>query len=225
MATRGTGCACDRAVRPAGDRGTVPGRGTSGAARHNGVVRFSLPERLIDGDVAVRPMRPEDAAAYSAAFREDSDLGGLLGIETDPEEASTRQRIEAQTQGTDERRFVQLAIADAMTDSFWGELIVHSLHDQHRRGEIGFWVVRAQRQRGVGSRAVALTLTWLFNELDLLRVEMTTTPENRVVPRLAQRLGFEQEGVLRLRNVERGQRVDIVWFGLLREEWERESPG
>jgi RimJ/RimL family protein N-acetyltransferase len=25
--------------------------------------------------------------------------------------------------------------------------------------------------------------------------------------------------VLRQRNVERGQRVDVVWFGVLREEW------
>ena len=32
-------------------------------------------------------------------------------------------------------------------------------------------------------------------------------------------LGFRQEGVLRKRNVERGRRVDIVWFGVLREEW------
>ena len=36
---------------------------------------------------------------------------------------------------------------------------------------------------------------------------------------LAERLGFTQEGVLRKRNVERGQRVDVVWFGVLREEW------
>ncbi len=48
---------------------------------------------------------------------------------------------------------------------------------------------------------------------------MTTTPENPSVPALARRLGFAQEGVLRKRNVERGQRVDVVWFGVLREEW------
>jgi RimJ/RimL family protein N-acetyltransferase len=59
----------------------------------------------------------------------------------------------------------------------------------------------------------------MFEALDLLRVEMTTTPDNPVVPALGRRLGFSQEGVLRARNFERGQRVDLVWFGLLREEW------
>jgi RimJ/RimL family protein N-acetyltransferase len=62
-------------------------------------------------------------------------------------------------------------------------------------------------------------VSWVLRDLDLLRVEMTTTPENAAVPALARRLGFKQEGILRARNIERGQRVDIVWFGLLREDW------
>jgi RimJ/RimL family protein N-acetyltransferase len=33
-------------------------------------------------------------------------------------------------------------------------------------------------------------------------------------------MGFAQEGALRERNVERGRHVDVVWFGVLREEWE-----
>ena len=36
-------------------------------------------------------------------------------------------------------------------------------------------------------------------------------------PELGRLLGME--GVLPKRNVERGQRVDVVWFGVLREEW------
>lgn len=187
----------------------------------NAPVNISVPQRLEDGYVALRPMRAEDAGPYVAAFCEDEALGRLLGVEPDPDEASVRQRIEAQLERAEERKSVRLAIADGAKDAFWGEVIVHSLQEQHRRGEIGFWVVPAQRRRGVASHAIALTLSWLFGELDLLRVEMTTTPENRVVPALARRLGFKQEGVLRSRNIERGRRVDIVWFGLLREEWAR----
>jgi RimJ/RimL family protein N-acetyltransferase len=48
---------------------------------------------------------------------------------------------------------------------------------------------------------------------------MTTTPDNAGVFALAERLGFMHEGVLRKRNVERGERVDVAWFGVLREEW------
>jgi [ribosomal protein S5]-alanine N-acetyltransferase len=67
--------------------------------------------------------------------------------------------------------------------------------------------------------AVSRTISWGFDALDLLRIEMTTTPDNAAVAALARHLGFTQEGVIRRRNIERGKRVDIVFFGVLREEW------
>jgi RimJ/RimL family protein N-acetyltransferase len=76
-------------------------------------------------------------------------------------------------------------------------------------------------QRGLGTRATSLAVSWAFETLDLLRVEMTTTPDNVVVPKLARRLGSTHEGTLRKRAVERGRRVDVLWFGVLREEWAR----
>lgn len=56
-------------------------------------------------------------------------------------------------------------------------------------------------------------------ELAIARVEMTTTPDNGPTRGLAAHLGFTEEGLLRGRNLERGQRVDLVMFGLLRAEW------
>jgi RimJ/RimL family protein N-acetyltransferase len=182
-------------------------------------MRIDLPDRLVDDQVTVRPMRSEDAAPYSAAFKDDPDLGRLLGVERDPDERTLRDRVEGQAQRAREGKGVELAIADPASDRFWGSVILHSFDWQHRRCEIGFWVIASVRGRGVGSRAVALAVSWALSDLDLLRVEMTTTPDNPAVPALAHRLGFRQEGVLRGRNVERGQRVDILWFGVLREEW------
>lgn len=182
-------------------------------------MQFALPDRLEADPIALRPLRIEDVAAYAAAFEADRDLGRLLGFETDPDEASLRETVERQTPELGERRHAQLAIADAASDAFLGELMIHSLSDRNRRGELGFFVVPAHRGRGVAGRAVGIALDWLFGELDLLRVEITTTPDNTIVPSLAERLGFQREGLLRGRNFERGQRVDLVWFGLLREEW------
>ena len=183
------------------------------------VVEFALTTRLEAEPVALRPLRMEDVPAYAAAFEVDRELGRLLGMETDPDEASLRKAVERQTPGFEERKHAQLAIVDAASDGFLGEMLIHSLSAHNRRCELGFFVLPSQRGRGVASRAVGLALDWLFGELDLLRVEITTTPDNTIVPLLAERLGFQREGLLRGRNFERGQRVDLVWFGLLREEW------
>jgi RimJ/RimL family protein N-acetyltransferase len=48
---------------------------------------------------------------------------------------------------------------------------------------------------------------------------MVTIPENVSLLALARRLGFVHERIQRSHNLERGRRVDVLWLGLLREEW------
>ena len=153
-------------------------------------MEIRLPDRLRDEAVVLRGLRPDDAAPYAAAFGEDPDLGRLIGIETDPDETSVRERIEQLRDRTVEADFFQLAIADPVSDAFLGTVLVHSLDERQRRGEVGVWLIRTARRRGIGRAAVALVISWLFDELDLLRVEMTTTPDNPAVPALATGLGF-----------------------------------
>jgi RimJ/RimL family protein N-acetyltransferase len=174
------------------------------------VKAIELPDRLEGDGFVLRPLQAADAAAYAAAFSQDPELGRLLGVDQDPDEEAARGRV---------GRAGELAIADAQTDAFLGWLILHSFDERHRHCEVGFWLVPAARRRGLGTAAVKLIVAWAFRELDVLRVEMTTTPDNAAVDALAARLGFTREGVLRKRNVERGQRVDVVWYGVLREEW------
>ena len=180
---------------------------------------IELPESLTDGDVVLRRLRAGDAEAYVAAFRADPHLGRLLGMEDDPDEATVRERAGRLPGLAAEGKLVELAISDPADDAFLGSMMLHSFDGAHRRCEVGFWLVPAARRRGLGSRAVGLAVSWALDALDLLRVEMTTTPDNAPVFALARRLGFAQEGVLRKRNVERGVRVDVVWFGVLREDW------
>jgi RimJ/RimL family protein N-acetyltransferase len=183
-------------------------------------VRIDLPERLTDGVVALRRARSEDAAPAAAAFRDDRDLGRLIGIERDPDAAEILAGQERNRERAENGSGASLTVADAQTDAYLGAVILHSFDWQHRRCEVGFWLAPQARGRGLGARSVALAVSWAFGALDLLRVEMTTTPDNAAVAALAARLGFTREGLLRRRNVERGVRVDVVWFGVLRDEWD-----
>jgi RimJ/RimL family protein N-acetyltransferase len=88
----------------------------------------------------------------------------------------------------------------------------------------GFWLIPAARGRGIARRGLALLIDWAWDALDVDRLEMTTTPDNARVPAVAAGLGFAREGAMRARNLERGERVDVVMFGLLREEWPGSEP-
>jgi RimJ/RimL family protein N-acetyltransferase len=131
-----------------------------------------------------------------------------------------RRRIERPYAEPPELRRFEFAIADAGDDSFLGALMIHSCDWRHRRAEVGFWVAPWARGRGVLSAALTLFIDWAFGELALERIEMTALPDNDIVPRVAARFGFVREGLLRKRNYERGARVDLVLWGLLREERE-----
>ena len=58
---------------------------------------------------------------------------------------------------------------------------------------------------------------WAFEELELERIEITTTPDNAAARALAASLGFSQEGVMIGRNLERGRRVDVMILARLRK--------
>jgi RimJ/RimL family protein N-acetyltransferase len=114
---------------------------------------------------------------------------------------------------------VDWAITDAEDEEFLGWINLHAIVPRHRRAELGIWLARGARGRGVASRALTLVIEWAFAKLDVERLDLTTTPENDRMIATAERLGFVREGLLRGHALERGKRVDVVWLGLLRHEW------
>ena len=182
-------------------------------------VKLPPPPTLTDGVVALRPLDERDAAPFAEAFQDDPRLAAAVGAEEEPSEERLRERF-AEDARTPPAGGLQLAVADAATDAFLGTVILHSYNERHARIEVGFWLARQARGRGIGSRAVALAVSWAFATLGVARVEMTTLPDNAGALALAAGLGFTREGVMRQRNFERGRRVDIVMLGVLRDEWE-----
>ncbi len=94
----------------------------------------------------------------------------------------------------------------------------HNIRDDHHRAEIGFWLAPWARGRGVATEAIREACAWGFEHWDLVRIEMTTLPDNDGALALGRKLGFEREGLLRQRNFERGKQVDIVMLAVLRGE-------
>lgn len=173
----------------------------------------------IEGDgFLLRPERMEDAPAWARAFVDDPQLAVDWGIEETPDEALARKWLAehaALWQAGEGRHF---AVDDPADGSFAGGVNFHHIEPAHRRAEVGFWLVPAARGRGIGSAAVAAACRWAFGHFGLVRIEMTTLPDNEAALGLARKVGFQREGLLRNRNFERGEQVDIVMLSLLAGE-------
>lgn len=102
-----------------------------------------------------------------------------------------------------------------------------------RSGYLGYWIDRSVAGRGIASLAVALVCDHAFGAVGLHRVEADIRPENLPSRRLVERLGFQQEGLLRRYLDIDGDWRDHVAYALLAEDlpggvldrWRRHIPG
>lgn len=174
----------------------------------------------IEGDnFVLRPERPDDAAAIAQAFADDPGLAVDWGIEKPPDEATAARWIHDRMALWDSGQGRHFAIADPADDSLLGGVNFHRIEPAHKRAEVGFWLAPEARGRGIGSAAVEAACRWAFDRFGLVRIEMTTLPDNEAALALARKLGFTREGLLRSRNYERGEHVDMVMLSLLRSDW------
>ena len=93
-------------------------------------------------------------------------------------------------------------------------------------GELGYWTAPDMRRRGITTAAAGRVCAWAFEDLCLARLQLETASGNTGSQRVAQRLGFRQEGVRRSAAVLRAtggmprERADMTMWGLLRGEFE-----
>jgi RimJ/RimL family protein N-acetyltransferase len=109
---------------------------------------------------------------------------------------------------------LSFAIADGSTDQLLGCIGVHP-REQAEVAEIGYWVVRDARRRGIATRAVKLASPWAFRELDLQRLELLTRTDNVASQGVAERAGFTREGLLRSYITLGDRLTDVHMFSLL----------
>lgn len=82
-------------------------------------------------------------------------------------------------------------------------------------GECDYW------SKGYGTDAMRLLLRYAFTELNLHRVTLTVLAANPRARRSYEKSGFVLEGIQRKQSQYAGQRIDEVYMGILRSEWER----
>ncbi len=96
-----------------------------------------------------------------------------------------------------------------------GAVAVHVPYPQRGMGELGYWVRTDRAGRGVCTEAAQAALEFGFVAIGLYRIELRAGVENRPSQRVAEKLGFQREGLAR-RGCARGDDgYDCYLYGLL----------
>jgi ribosomal-protein-alanine N-acetyltransferase len=84
-----------------------------------------------------------------------------------------------------------------------------------RRGSVGYWLLPEARGKGLATRAVRLVAVWALRDVGLARLALLTEPSNHPSQGVAERSGFQREGILRSYAEIDERRVDYEIFSLL----------
>jgi RimJ/RimL family protein N-acetyltransferase len=162
--------------------------------------------------VVLRPWRLEDVPAVTAACQ-DPEIARWLMFVPDPyTEADARFYVEDCLASSDERK--PFAVTDAETGVVIGSIDMRI--NRMQTGHVGYWLAAEARGRGLTTAALRALSRWAIEELGLGRVELVTDPDNFASQRVAEKAGFQREGILRSILLNRdGSRRDGVMFSLL----------
>jgi RimJ/RimL family protein N-acetyltransferase len=163
--------------------------------------------------ILLRPWRVEDAPALERACQDPEIAHWIPFVPVPYTRADAEEYLCGCIESGEGRH--PFAIVDPESDELLGSIDM-GVNAHQYRGHIGYWVVASVRGRGICTAALGLVSRWALESLGLQRLELITDPDNLASQRVAEKVGYEREGVLRahLRHPD-GRIRDSVMFSLL----------
>jgi len=98
---------------------------------------------------------------------------------------------------------------------FIGAIGLNDIQPEHRRGEIGFWLLPKFWGQGFISEALPVVLKYGFNDLCLHRIEAWIEAGNTASSKVVEKFGFQKEGTLRDHEIKNGAHISVNVFAKL----------
>jgi RimJ/RimL family protein N-acetyltransferase len=178
--------------------------------------------QLSDGIVTLRPWGEYDVDDLVTCLDGEEEIVRWLDAVPQPyRETEARSWIEHSASAWKDGTSAPFAVTDATTGELVGSVGFGWVGERDQRvGEVGYWMRRDVRDRGLTTRAVRLVSKWALTELGCERLQLRADERNLPSQRVAEKAGFTREGVLRSVhfNARQDRRVDFVIFSLLPAE-------
>lgn len=110
-------------------------------------------------------------------------------------------------------------VFDSATDDHLGNCGLHNVKQHVRSAEIGYWIRSDQAGKGLTTEAAALLIRFAFEGLRLHRIVLRAATDNIASYRVAEKLGFQLDGIHRHEDLLPRGWVDYRYYCLLEEEY------
>jgi ribosomal-protein-alanine N-acetyltransferase len=169
------------------------------------------PDSITDGVVVLRELREGDRAATLSTMR-DPLVARWLNMPAVPGNRDFDSLLRVARDGRASGDRIDYTVTETGTDISLGAVIASRRHRDNY--EIAYLAGAPGRGRGLMTRAVRLLCDWLLEE-GVGRIELRTHPDNEASQKLAQRAGFQREGLERKSIWLHTERQDAIVWSLL----------
>jgi RimJ/RimL family protein N-acetyltransferase len=178
-------------------------------------------EDLFKGSlVRLAGIDPDEVSKFFAQWNRDSEYMRLL--DTDPPRLHSSKSIKEWIEKDFENNkdMYWFAIRTLEDDRLLGDITLSVINWGSREAFAGIGIgAREFWGKGYGTDAMRLLLRYGFIELNLRRISLTVFEFNQRALRSYEKVGFQLEGRQRQFMRREGRRWDILYMGILREEW------
>jgi RimJ/RimL family protein N-acetyltransferase len=173
---------------------------------------YRFPDELRIDELTVRYPSADDIEIIAPAFL-DPEIGGEAGLPPVGPELLLAALATEIPRMRDNGLLCPYVIAGP-DGALLGGLALHHFDPMRDTLEVGYWLLREARGRGVATRSVQGAIDHAF-ENGIWRIEAHVRVGNVASEGVLERLGFEREGVKRRYLRHDGERVDATLFSLL----------
>lgn len=189
-------------------------------------ILITLPKEIIASRIILRPYQEGDGAMYYNLLMSNKDhleeeVSEIKKIKKEEDaEVFVRNLMVAWVA---RKRFV-FAIVDKETDNIIGQIWIEPIKWENKIFEIGYFIEAKNEGKGLVTEAVQYSIKFIFEYLDASKVEIHTKLTNERSKAIPMRCNFTKEAQIRNRSMfKNGDITDLLYFGLLRKEYESQS--
>jgi RimJ/RimL family protein N-acetyltransferase len=135
----------------------------------------------------------------------------------------TKQFIKDVTEKAEQRIYFPFVIVDTSTKKLAGFVDIKNIDWNIPKAELGCFIDKDYEGKGIGAKALTAITAYCFDELRLHKLLLRTHETNTGSRKIAERNGFQLEGVIRSDyKTTSGVRVDLMYYGLLNNQLQTE---
>ena len=187
--------------------------------RHNKFMKHCGTQRLETDRLILRRYVSEDALAMYKNWASDSDVTKFLMWKTHSNQEESQTIINDWIkQYSDEKYYHWGIVLKENADEPIGDIAVVHMDEKISMTHIGYCIGRTWWHQGITSEALKAVMDFLFDVVDVNRIESRHDPRNPNSGKVIQKCGMKYEGTLRSSDWNNQGICDASYYALLKSE-------